>query len=81
MPDHKLHFLRHFMQRQSQRKFTDDQAKRVIDDPEKKTRQRSGHWGGTVYVMEKHVDGKKLVVVAELRDNEAYLITAYFPDE
>ena len=69
------------MQRQSQRKFTDTQAKEVIDHPEEKVEQRSGHWGGKVYVMEKHVDGKKLVVVAELLKSDAYLITAFFPDE
>jgi len=81
MSDFNLRFLRHFMQRQSQRKFTDAQAKQVIDDPEEKTEQRPGHGGGTVYVMSKHVDGKKLVVVAELIDSEAFLITAFFPDE
>lgn len=69
------------MQRQSQRKFTDEEAKAVIDDPEEKESQRPGHWGGTVFKMSKTVNGKKLVVVAEIRDTHAYLITAFYPDE
>ena len=69
------------MQRMAQRGFTDKQVQLVVNAPERKIAQSAGVRGGTVYRMQKTVDGKKLVVVAEIIKNDAYLITAFFKDE
>lgn len=81
MPDYKLHFQLHYMQRMAQRGFTDEQVKLVVNGPEHKIAQGAGERGGTVYRMQKIVDRKKLLVVAEIIKNDAYLTTAFFKDE
>ena len=81
MPEYELHFQLHYMRRQGQRKFTDEQCKKVINSPDLKVAQGHGFRGGTVFRMQKDVGGKILVVVAELLKNHAYLITAFFKDE
>lgn len=81
MPEYKLHFQLHYMQRQSTRGFTDEEVQKVVNSPEIKIAQGPGARGGTRYRMEKTINGKKLVVAAEIIENSAYLITAFFKDE
>lgn len=81
MPEYILHFQLHYMQRQSQRGFADDDCQLVVNSPEKKFAQGYGQHGGIKYRFEKTIRSRKLVVIAEILKNDAYLITAFFKDE
>lgn len=78
MPEYKLHFQLHYMRRMVQRGFNDEQCQRVVNSPEIKIAQGPGERGGTVFRMQKTVDGKNLVVVAELIKKRCLLNNCFF---
>lgn len=52
--------------------------KDVINYHEKKVQQYKGNHGGFVYRFEKTVDGKTLIVVAEVKKAEAWLVSCFY---
>ena len=51
--------------------------KDVVNYHDKKTQQYRGNHGGFVYRFEKMVDGKKLIIVAEVKKSEAWLVSCF----
>jgi hypothetical protein len=60
------------------RELSDENVKLVIYYHDKKTRiDRPSKNGGRVFLFQKQVDGNSLLVVAEIKDSECWLITSY----
>ena len=53
------------------------QMKDVVNYSETRRQQYKGNHGGFVYRFEKTVSGKRLVVVAEVKGSEAWLMTGW----
>ena len=53
--------------------------KDVVNYPDAKRQQYRGEHGGFVYKFTKVVDGDTLAVVAELKKDECWLISAFWP--
>jgi len=67
----------HVKRRIDQRVLSVESLKDVIKCPDWRHQQRRGEHGGFVYRFEKTVKGKTLVVAAELKKSECWIITAY----
>lgn len=79
MPSPKtFHLTSHLKRRVEQRELSVDPIKDVINYPDHKHQQRRGEHGGFVYLFEKTVEGKTLLVCAELKKSECWIITAYY---
>lgn len=77
----KFHVSRHMAVRMAERGVSLEHAKNVVHygDAQDKPDQR-GLNGGKVKIFTK-VDGvRKLVVVAELKNNDCWLMTSYYED-
>ena len=53
----------------------------TICQHEHRIQHRRGEHGGFVYEFDRCVSGKKLVVFAEVKQHECWLITGYFDEE
>jgi hypothetical protein len=51
----------------------------MVNYPDDQKRVKRGRHGGWVYVLEKRVDSVTLKVVAEIKGDECWIITAYEP--
>jgi len=74
-----FHLTRHLKLRVDQRELSVDSLKDVIKCPDWRHQQRRGEHGGFVYRFEKTVfEGKTLVVVAEVKKSECWIISGFF---
>lgn len=77
----KFHISRHMALRMTERGVSLEHAKNVVHygDAQDKPNQK-GLNGGKVKIFSKTDCGKKLVVVAELKNNDCWLMTSYYED-
>jgi hypothetical protein len=73
-----FHDSAHAGVRRKERGATEQEMKDVINYHEKKVQQYKGNHGGFVYRFEKTVDGKTLIVVAEVKKAEAWLVSCFY---
>ena len=69
---------RHFAQRIAERSISAEHAKDVVKYAEQEKKLQRGQNGGILKSFTKSVDGRKLTVIAELKNNECWLATAYY---
>lgn len=55
--------------------------KDTICQHDRRMQHRRGEHGGFVYEFHRHGGGKKLVVIAEVKKHECWLITGYYDEE
>ncbi len=77
--DYRFHGTRHAAQRLAERGISEEDLKAVVRDPASYENLRPGRHGGTIRKMRK-ADGRTLVVVAEIKGREAWLLTAYYEE-
>lgn len=77
---YEFHDTSHVEARARQRGFTLEQAKLAVDDPSHilKTPPRRGNHGGMLWLFFRGFDGKTLIVVAEIKLNECWIVTGYW---
>lgn len=78
-----LHDTAHLEKRARERKFTIEQASLAISKPGSilKTPPRKGNHGGFIWLFFRRFESKILVVVAEVKKNECWIITAYWEEQ
>ena len=74
----RFHNTHHVLIRQTEREFSLENVKAVICAPHQKTRIGQGMHGGRRWKFKKTVDDRTLVVVAEIRNTDCWLLTAYY---
>jgi hypothetical protein len=62
----------------TERGFSLEQLKSVVNYPDKKSRQYKGANGGIVYRFEKGMDDQTVVAVAEVKNTECWLMSGWF---
>jgi hypothetical protein len=73
----KFHSSQHSINRQIEREISLEAVKNVVHYPDEIKKQYSGQHGGTVYKFLKTVDSKTMIVVAEVKKTECWLMSAY----
>jgi len=73
----KFHFSGHAVRRVAERNLSKQQIKDVVHYHDKKQQKCRGEHGGFLYRFEKSLEGKCLVVVAEIKKTEAWIVTSY----
>jgi hypothetical protein len=74
----KFHITPHFARRTAERIVSIEEAKSVVKYSDFKQKQYTGEHRGTVFRFSKTVDGTTLTVVAEVKNNECWLITGLY---
>ena len=74
----KFHLSQHAINRGIDRDIPLEIAKSVVHYHQELKKQYNGQHGGTVYKFLKTVDGKTLIVVAEVKKSECWLMSAYY---
>ena len=79
MPYH-FHDTAHVEKRARERDFTLEQAMLTINNPGSilKTPPRRGNHGGMLWLFFRVIEGRTLVVVAEIKLYECWIITGYW---
>jgi len=77
--DYRFHGTRHAAQRLTERTISEEDMKAVVRCPASHEDLRRGRHGGTIKKLRKP-NGQTLVVVAEIKGHEAWLLTAYYED-
>ena len=72
-----FHDTTHADRRRTERALTIEQLKSVVLNHDRKTQHRRGEHGGFVYEFTKRIQGRNLVVIAELKKHECWLITGW----
>jgi hypothetical protein len=80
VPEYRFHHTKHQTLRISERELSSENLKNVVRYPDLEQFLRRGVHGGTVRKFRKTVDGKTLVVVAEIRGKDCWLLTGFFAD-
>ena len=80
MPDFRFHQTKHQALRVSERALSFENMKNVVRYPDAEQALRRGFHGGMVKKFRKTVDAKTLVVVAEIKGKECWLLTGFFAD-
>ena len=77
---YEIHDTSHVEKRARERGFTVEQAMLTINDPGSilKTPPRRGNHGGMLWLFFRSFQGKLLVVVAEIKLNDCWIITGYW---
>ena len=73
-----FHDSTHAKNRRCERDISIESMKAVVNYPEGKRQQYRGLNGGFVCKFSKTVDSKTLVVIAEVKKSECWLISAFF---
>lgn len=76
----RFHHSGHSIQRMLERGLSEQAIKDTVKYAEVCVRQRKGENGGIVYRCEKSIEGRLLVVAAEIKDAECWLLTAFFDE-
>jgi hypothetical protein len=77
--NYRFHGTRHAAQRLAERAISEEDLKAVVRSPASREDLRPGRHGGTIRKLRKG-NGRTLVVVAELKGQEVWLLTAYYED-
>jgi len=80
MPAYRFHQTKHQALRVSERDLSLEDMKNVVGYPDGDEFLRKGLHGGRVCKFRKTVAGKTLVVVAEIKGKECWLLTGFFAD-
>jgi hypothetical protein len=73
---YRFHNTKHFVNRVDLRNLSTENIKNVINYPD--TKQRAGEGkNGVRWIFVKCVDGASLKVVAEIKRNDCWIVTAY----
>lgn len=77
---YEFHDTSHVERRASERGFTVEQAMLTINEPGSivKTPPRRGNHGGMLWLFFREFEGRTLVVVAEIKLDECWIITGYW---
>jgi len=78
-----FHDTAHIEKRGRERGFTTEQAMLTINEPASilKTPPRKGNHGGYIWLFSRAFDCRMLVVIAEAKANECWIITAYWKEQ
>jgi hypothetical protein len=76
-----FHDTTHAGTRRRERQLSVEQMKDTVCQHERRIQHRRGEHGGFVYEFRQRVVGKTLVVVAEIKKHECWLITGYYEEE
>jgi hypothetical protein len=76
-----FHDTTHAGTRRQERQLSVELMKDTICQHERRIQHRRGEHGGFVYEFRRRVAGKTLVVVAEIKKHECWLITGYYEEE
>lgn len=71
----------HAALRRRERQLSDAEMKDTVCQHQHRLQHRRGEHGGFVYEFHRRVSGKKLVVIAEVKKHECWLITGYYDEE
>ena len=74
----KFHVTRHFALRLAERGLSAECVKNVVHYATDVRHLRTGQNGGKVAMYRKAVEAKTLAVVAEIRNGNCWLLTAYY---
>jgi hypothetical protein len=74
----QFYLTAHLKRRLEERGLLLELLKDVIKYPNKRTQQRRGEHAGFNYRHEKTVDGNTLIVVAEIKKHECWIVTGYY---
>jgi len=74
----KFHITPHFARRHAERDFPVEEAKAVVKYCDRKQKQYNGEHKGVVYRFSKTIDCDTLIVIAEVKNNECWLITGFY---
>ena len=79
---YEFHDTAHIGKRARERGFTVEQATLTIDEPASilKTPERKGNHGGFIWLFFRAFESRILVVVAEVKRNECWIITGYWEE-
>ena len=77
----KFHNTAHALRRISERALTVELLESVVNQHERRTQQYHGEHGGIVYRFTRKVDDLILVAVAEVKGEEAWILTGFFEDD
>jgi hypothetical protein len=74
----RFHITPHFYRRTGDRVVSVEEAKAVVKYPDKKDKQYTGEHKGLVIRFAKEASGRTLIVVAEIKNDECWLITTFY---
>ena len=76
----KFHITRHFVKRVAERGVLVEYAKCAVKYADEEKRLQPGQNGGNLWCFTKSVGSRKLITVAEIKNNDCWLATAYYED-
>jgi hypothetical protein len=76
----RFHVTSHFAQRTQERNLSVEEAKEAVRHPTQRRKLNNVGGGGMLYRFERTGATGTLVVIAEIRREEAHLVTAYHED-
>lgn len=74
----KFHVSKHFAQRLVDRSIICEHAKDVVKYADEEKKLQPGNHGGNLMSFTRIVNGRRLTVIGELKNNECWLATAYY---
>jgi hypothetical protein len=79
---YEFHDTAHIQKRARERGFSVEQGMLTINRPTSivKTPTRRGNHGGFIWLFSRAFESKVLVVVAEIKGNECWIITGYWEE-
>ena len=78
VPAYRFHQTKHQALRVSERDLSFENMKNVVCYPDESSFLRKGLHGGRISKFRKTVEGRTLVVVAEIKGKECWLLTGFF---
>lgn len=77
---YEIHDTAHVEKRAKERGFTLQQAIETVDAPAGilKTPPRRGNHGGMIWLFSRRFVGRVLIIIAETKNNECWIITGYW---
>ena len=76
----RFHVTRHGALRVTERSLSLEEMKNVVNYSKQVTVLNHGRNGGKLKRFEKTADGRKLVVIAEVKGTDCWLATGYYED-
>ena len=73
----KFYDTRHAKERSEERSISIEVMKNIVKYHESRKQQYRGEHGGFVCKFEKSVDGKRIIVVAEIKKDTCWLVSAF----
>jgi hypothetical protein len=77
--NYRFHGTRHAARRLAERGISEEDLKAVVRSPASHENLRRGRHGGVIRRFSKP-DGRALIVVAEIKHDEAWILTAFYED-